>query len=52
MINDIYTSKIIEKIFNKLIEFIQYMEINDLHKGNIGYINLKPVLMDYSGWND
>ena len=41
-----------EKIFNKLIEFIQYMEINDLHNGNIGYINLKPVLMDYSGWND
>lgn len=41
-----------EKIFYKFMDFISYMEINDLHNGNIGYINFRPVLMDYSGWND
>lgn len=41
-----------EQIFNKLIFFIRDNDINDLHNGNIGYIGTRPVLMDYSGWND
>lgn len=41
-----------ETVFNKLVAFIRQEDINDLHNGNIGYIGLKPVLMDYSGWDD
>lgn len=41
-----------ETIFNKLVAFIRQEDINDLHNGNIGYIGLKPVLMDYSGWDE
>lgn len=36
--------------------FIDYLENNDLyadlHRGNIGYYNNKPVIIDYGGFND
>lgn len=35
----------------KLINFIED-NFNDCHNGNIGYINNKPVLIDYSGFYD
>lgn len=41
-----------EKIFQKLMSFIKDNEINDLHGGNIGYIGERPVLIDYSGYNN
>lgn len=41
-----------QKVFDKLMEFISFMEINDLHSGNLGYVAGRPVIFDYSGWND
>lgn len=41
-----------EKIFYTFMEFLKDYNINDLHNGNIGYINARPVLVDYAGWGD
>lgn len=40
-----------EKVFHKLLEFIRTVGINDLHDGNIGYIENRPVLVDYSSFD-
>ena len=40
-----------EKIFHKLLEFIRTVGINDLHDSNIGYIENRPVLVDYSSFD-
>lgn len=40
-----------EEIFNMFLDFIDDMCIDDLHSGNIGYINDRPVLVDYSDFN-
>ena len=40
-----------KNFYEKVKEFIFRYEINDLHRGNIGYINCKPVFADYSGFN-
>ena len=34
----------------KLLDFIWNQDINDLHKGNFGYLNGAPVIFDYSGF--
>ncbi len=31
--------------------FIDDCEINDLHKGNVGYLNNHPIFFDYSGYH-
>lgn len=39
----------------KYCDFMNYLadtNIEDLHDGNIGYIQSRPVLVDYSGWNN
>lgn len=36
--------------FDKFIDFLNCASINDLHSGNIGYINDRVVLIDYSGY--
>lgn len=36
--------------FDKFINFLNCAGINDLHSGNIGYINDRVVLIDYSGF--
>lgn len=41
-----------EKVFYNLLEFINSFNISDLHDGNIGYIGMRPVLVDYSSFND
>lgn len=41
-----------EKIFYVFMQFLSDFNVNDLHSGNIGYINGRPVLIDYSGWGD
>lgn len=41
-----------EEIFYKLMNFINDCDISDLHSGNIGYIGMRPILVDYSSWND
>ena len=38
-------------MMNKLLEFIRTVGINDLHDGNIGYIENRPVLVDYSSFD-
>lgn len=38
--------------FNRLIEFIKEHSIEDLHSGNIGYINERPVLFDFSDYKE
>lgn len=40
-----------EEIFYKLVDFIKRLGINDLHNANLGYINDRPVLVDYSSFN-
>ena len=35
----------------KLLKFISNQEINDLHSGNLGYLNDRPVIVDYAGYN-
>lgn len=41
-----------EEKFYKLMNFIRNYDISDLHGNNIGYIGMKPVLVDYSGFNE
>jgi hypothetical protein len=33
------------------MNFIEDEEINDLHRGNLGYLNGRPVILDYSGFH-
>ena len=33
-----------------LLRFINMLEINDLHRGNFGYLDGRPVIFDYSGF--
>lgn len=41
-----------EKTFYNLLNFIDDYNISDLHDGNLGYIGMRPVLVDYSSYND
>lgn len=41
-----------EKVFYGLLSFIDDYDISDLHDANIGYIGMRPVLIDYSSFND
>ena len=41
-----------EEMFLDFLEFINSMGISDLHRSNIGYIGDRPVLVDYSGFNN
>ena len=41
-----------EKIFYGLLSFLDDYSIGDLHDANIGYIGMRPVLVDYSSFND
>ena len=36
---------------NKVLSFIKKNEISDLHSGNVGYINNRPVIIDYSSFH-
>lgn len=64
IINDIYVDELEEEWLADLIEycgedrardFLNYIDelgINDLHSGNVGYINDAAVLIDFSGYYD
>lgn len=41
-----------EDEFKKLGDFLNKLDIRDLHSGNIGYMGAYPVLLDYSDYND
>lgn len=38
--------------YRRLEKFLNEKHICDLHDGNLGYINGKPVLVDYTGYNE
>lgn len=38
------------KKFFELVEFVEEKRINDLHGGNYGFIDGRPVIFDYSGY--
>ena len=38
--------------FWKFLDYIEENRINDLHTGNIGSLNGKPVLFDYAGFRE
>lgn len=40
-----------ENEVEKLLNFINDEKINDLHSGNLGYLNDRPVIVDYAGYN-
>ena len=40
-----------ENEIEKLLKFINDEKINDLHSGNLGYLNDRPVIVDYAGYN-
>lgn len=40
-----------KKVCKRLCSFIRENQINDLHNGNIGYKNDKPIILDFSGFN-
>jgi hypothetical protein len=41
-----------ENKFYKLMIFLNDYAISDLHNANIGYLNGRPVIFDYSSYND
>ncbi len=41
-----------ELFFEKLIRFIEKLDIIDLRTSNIGYIDNRPVLIDYAGFEE
>lgn len=36
----------------RLCDFIQKNRINDLHRGNIGFYNFKPIILDFCGYEN
>ena len=54
--NDVYWLKRAYQIYGKkfmqkFAEMTQDFGINDLHKGNTGYLNNRPVLLDFAGYH-
>lgn len=41
-----------EDIYRRLTDLCVYDHVNDIHNGNIGFINNKIVLIDYAGYHD
>lgn len=39
-----------EKVANRINDFCINHDINDIHNGNIGYLNDKPIIIDYAGY--
>lgn len=49
-------AKVVVSLYGKrkaiaLCNFVKQFHINDLHRSNLGYIGIKPVLIDFSGYN-
>ena len=41
-----------EKALEEFLEGLSQMSVEDLHNGNVGYVNNQPKLIDYSSWNE
>lgn len=39
-----------EKVADRINDFCIDHDINDIHNGNIGYLNDKPIIIDYAGY--
>lgn len=39
-----------EENIEELMEFLEEMDIGDIHNGNIGFVKGNPILIDYSGY--
>lgn len=50
-VKDYFVYKYGEKMLDGFWDFLYNFGINDLHMGNVGLINDKPVFIDYSGFN-
>lgn len=40
-----------EEVCKRLLDFLETEAIGDLHRGNIGYIGIQPVILDYADFN-
>lgn len=40
-----------EKALEEFLEGLSQMSVEDLHNGNVGYVDNQPKLIDYSSWN-
>jgi hypothetical protein len=51
-----WTSRVIQlygkKFMRSFESWTQECKINDLHNGNTGWLNHKPILLDYAGYHD
>ena len=50
-VKDYFVYKYGEKMLNGFWDFLYNSGINDLHMGNVGLIDDKPVFIDYSGFD-
>ena len=54
--NTIVAAYFVEKYgyeeFMKIADFLEWNEINDLHSGNIGYVEDRVIFIDYAGYYD
>lgn len=41
-----------EEEFQKLSDFLEWQDVNDLHSGNVGTLDGNFILMDYAGYHD
>lgn len=41
-----------KQFFRKLCEFLRENAIDDLHASNVGWLNGKPVILDYAGYHE
>lgn len=40
------------KMVDTFLNFVDEHRLNDFHSGNLGYIEGRPIIIDYSGFND
>ena len=40
-----------EERVDDLLSFLKDFDFQDLHSGNVGYLNGKPIIVDYAGFN-
>ena len=53
--DDLWTARAYQiygkKFMKKFAELTNTYGINDLHQGNTGYLNNRPVLLDFAGYH-
>lgn len=41
-----------EEFLERLVEWTKFSKVNDLHNHNTGFLNGKPVILDYAGYEE